>query len=43
MELIKKIIEFLKKIGILKVGAEVNTYKSSKDAGYKVDDLIDRD
>ncbi|MFH0864474.1 MAG: hypothetical protein V1858_05315 [Candidatus Gottesmanbacteria bacterium] len=43
MNIIKKIIEFLKKIGVLKAGGEVNTYKSSKDKGYKVDNLIDRD
>lgn len=43
MNIIKKIVEFLKKIGLLKVGAEVNTYKSAKDAGYKIDPLEDKD
>ncbi len=37
MQIIKKIIGFLKKIGVLKVGGEVNKYKSSKDEGYKVE------
>lgn len=37
MSLIKKIIEFLKKIGVLKIGGTVKTYKSSKDKGYQID------
>ena len=43
MNLIKKIIAFLKKIGVLQVGGEVNTYKSSKDKGYKPPDWRDQD
>ncbi len=43
MSIIKKIIEFLKRIGVLKVGGEVNTYKSAKDKGYKIKDFIDKD
>lgn len=39
METLKKIIDFLKRLGILKVGAEVNKYKSSKDEGYKVEPM----
>jgi hypothetical protein len=35
MSIFQKIIEFLKKIGILKAGGEVHTYTSSKDEGYK--------
>lgn len=41
MEFIKKIIAFLKKIGILKVEGSKSTYKSSKDEGYKPPDPLD--
>jgi len=41
MEIIRKIIEFLKKIGVLKVGTSSSTYKSSKDAGYQPPDPLD--
>lgn len=37
MQLIKRIIEFLKKIGVLKTTASAGTYKSSKDKGYQID------
>ncbi|MCX7881088.1 MAG: hypothetical protein N2482_01060 [Patescibacteria group bacterium] len=39
MKIIKKIIDLLRRLGILKVGGEVNTYKSAKDSGYKIDPL----
>lgn len=41
MTFIKKIVEFLKKIGLLKVGVSSATYKSSKDAGYQPPDPLD--
>ena len=41
MNFIKKIIGFLKKIGVLKMGVETNTYKSSKDEGYKPPDPLE--
>ena len=41
MNIIKKIIEFLKKIGLLKVEGNAATYKSSKDAGYQPPDPLD--
>jgi hypothetical protein len=41
MNIIKKIIAFFKKIGILKVGGKVNAYKSSKDKGYEPPDPLD--
>lgn len=34
MQLIKKIVEFLRKIGFLRVQGHAGTYKSSKDKGY---------
>lgn len=41
MEFIKKIIEFLKKIGILKIQGSASTFKSSRDPGYKPPDPFD--
>lgn len=41
MNIITKIIEFLKKIGVLKVGTSRASYKSSKDAGYQPPDPLD--
>lgn len=41
MEIIKKIVEFLKKIGLLRVKGRAGTYKSSKDAGYQPPDPLD--
>ncbi|MCX6731965.1 MAG: hypothetical protein NTV98_00300 [Candidatus Roizmanbacteria bacterium] len=41
MNIITKIIEFLKKIGVIKVGATSATFKSSKDAGYQPPDPLD--
>jgi hypothetical protein len=41
MNIITKIIEFLKKIGILKVGTSSSSFKSSKDAGYQPPDPLD--
>lgn len=41
MNFIKKIIAFLKKIGLLQVGVSSSTYKSSKDAGYHPPDPLD--
>jgi len=41
MSVIQKIIAFLKKIGFLKIGGEVRTYKSSKDAGYQPPDPLE--
>ena len=41
MNVFHKIIAFLKKIGVLKVGGEVRTYKSSKDAGYQPPDPLE--
>lgn len=41
MSIIKKIVEFLKKIGVLKAGVETNTYRSSKDKGYKPPDPLE--
>ncbi len=38
MDFIKKIIAFLKKIGLLQVEGSKGTYKSSKDEGYKPPD-----
>lgn len=41
MQLIKKIIEFLKKIGILKMEASKGKFTSSKDEAYKPPDPLD--
>ena len=42
MNIIAKIIEFLKKIGMLKVEAPTkSSYTSSKDAGYQPPDPLD--
>ena len=41
MNIFKKIIEFLKKIGVLKTGAQKYGYKSSKDKDYPVPDAFD--
>jgi len=41
MKIMQKIVAFLKKIGVLKVGGEVRMYKSSKDAGYKPPDPLE--
>ena len=38
MNVIQKVIAFLKKIGVVKAGGETRTYTSSKDAGYKPPD-----
>jgi hypothetical protein len=35
MNIIKKVVEFLKKIGFLRASGSAGTYKSSKDKGYK--------
>jgi|GEM_PF-1915535 hypothetical protein len=37
MDMIKKIIDFLKRIGVLKVGATAKTYKGTKDKPYQID------
>jgi len=37
MDLIKKFIEFLKKIGILKMGVDAKKYKNSTDKNYEVE------
>lgn len=39
MNIIKKIIEFLKKIGVLKVRVTAKTYKNSTDKNYEVNPL----
>lgn len=41
MNLLKKVIEFLKKIGLLQVSASGGTYKSSKDKNYQPPDPLD--
>ncbi len=41
MKFIKQIIEFLKKIGLLKVEGSKGTYRSAKDEAYKIDPLED--
>jgi hypothetical protein len=41
MNFLQKVIAFLRKIGVLKVGGEVRTYKSSKDEGYKPPDPLE--
>jgi len=41
MNFVTKIIEFLKKIGVLKVEAKGARYNSSKDAGYQPPDPLD--
>lgn len=41
MNIFTKLIEFLKKIGVLKVGVKGSSYKSSKDAGYQPPDPLD--
>lgn len=41
MNIIKKIIEFLKKIGLLKISGNAGTYKSSKDKGYQPPNPLD--
>lgn len=41
MEFLKKIIAFLKKVGILKAGVSTRTYTSSKDEGYKPPDPLE--
>jgi len=41
LELLKKLIEFLKKIGLLKMDVKASTYKSSKDEGYQPPDPLD--
>jgi hypothetical protein len=38
--MIKKIIEFLRKIGLLRVRGNAGTYKSSKDKGYQPPDPL---
>lgn len=40
MELLKKILEFLKKIGLLQTEASAGKYKSSKDEAYKPPDPL---
>jgi hypothetical protein len=39
MNFLKKIIDFLKKLGVIQ-GVTVSTYKSSKDKGYKPPDPL---
>jgi len=41
MQIIKKIIEFLRKIGLLRVKGSAGKYTSSKDEGYKPPDPLD--
>lgn len=41
MDIIKKIIEFLKKIGFLRVEGSAGKFTSSKDAAYKPPDPLD--
>lgn len=41
MQFIKKIIEFLKKIGLLRVEASKGKYTSSKDEAYQPPDPLD--
>ena len=41
MEFIRKIIEFLKKIGLLRMEASKGKYTSSKDEAYKPPDPLD--
>jgi hypothetical protein len=41
MQFIKKIVEFLKKIGFLRVKASKGKYTSSKDEAYKPPDPLD--
>lgn len=41
MQFIKKIIEFLKKIGLLKAEASKGKYTSSKDESYKPPDPLE--
>ncbi len=37
MDFIKKIVELLKKIGVLKTTATAGTYKGTKDKPYQID------
>jgi len=39
--MIKKIIDFLKKIGLLRISGSAGTYKSSKDKGYRPPGTLD--
>jgi len=41
MNIIRKIIEFLKKYGVLKTGVSGATFRSSKDKGYQPPDPLD--
>jgi len=41
MNIIQKILDFLKKIGVLKVSGTASTYKSSKDEGYQPPNPLD--
>lgn len=41
MSILKKIVAFLKKIGVLKLELKKNSYKSSKDKGYEPPDPLD--
>lgn len=41
MDLLKKIIEFLKKIGLLRTNASAGKYTSSKDDAYQPPDPLD--
>jgi len=41
MEILKRLIAFLKKIGVIKVGSAARTFKSSRDAGYQPPDPLD--
>lgn len=35
MHIVQKILDLLKKIGLLRVSGSTGTYKSAKDSGYK--------
>ena len=41
MNIIKKIVEFFKKIGLLRISGHAGTYKSSKDKNYQPSDSLD--